>query len=184
VLLKGIKISLTKFLIHLFFVDNVLLFGARFVHEFQTLRDILDLLCSTNGMQINLAKSNLFVSSLQEEVLALLDNILPFLRKSINVGVKYHNFELKPNVYSVDNWLWLFKKFKRESLCGSTIGCQVLLNSVLNNILVYWESIAKIPKGILAKSRKLAFNFYGLVKRKPAKLPSSSGLASCNILHL
>jgi len=35
----------------------------------------------------------------------------------------------------------------------------VLLNLILKNVLVYWASIAKIPKGIIHKIRKICFHF-------------------------
>jgi len=42
---KEIKISLTKFLTHFIFVDDVLLFGAWSVQEFQALKETMDLFC-------------------------------------------------------------------------------------------------------------------------------------------
>jgi hypothetical protein len=132
------------------------------VHEFKSMRDILDLLSSTTCMQINLIKSNLLVSSIRDDALDQLGIQLPYSCKSIDEGLKYINFDLKPNAYLVDNWLWLFKKIKEKNYLWvhrllSRGGCLVLLNSVLNNIPVYWASISKIPKGILTKTKKSCF---------------------------
>jgi hypothetical protein len=61
----------------------------------------------------------------------------------------------------------------------------VLLNAMLSNILVYWDSIAKIPKGILHKIRKVCFHFlwagisekrsYPLVKWTKLAMPKELG---------
>jgi hypothetical protein len=63
-----------------------------------------------------------------------------------------------------DDWAWLYKKVgvcislwvNRWLSRGDIL---VLLKSVLQSILVYWTSIAKVPKGILTKIQKKCFQF-------------------------
>ena len=48
--LKGIKISLTVFISHLLFVDDVMLFGKGSKEEWQNFVDIIKILCVTSSM--------------------------------------------------------------------------------------------------------------------------------------
>jgi hypothetical protein len=41
---------------HLLFADDVILFGAGNVQKSQVLKDIMDLFCSTTGMETNMEK--------------------------------------------------------------------------------------------------------------------------------
>jgi hypothetical protein len=47
----------------------------------------------------------------------------------------------------------------------------VLVKVVLESILVYWMSIAHIPKGILDKIRKKCFSFLWVGKREKKGIP-------------
>jgi hypothetical protein len=55
-LLKGLKISESELITHQLFVDDVLIFGASDVQEFQVLKDIMELFCEATGMEINHGK--------------------------------------------------------------------------------------------------------------------------------
>jgi len=46
-----------------------------------------------------------------------------------------------------------------------------MINSMLNKILIYWASIAKIPKGILSKIRKICFQFIWSRKKELIGIP-------------
>ena len=50
-------------------------------------------------------------------------------------------------------------------------GRLILLKSVLQSILVYWASIAYIPKGILTKIRKLCFSFLWITSKHIEGIP-------------
>jgi hypothetical protein len=51
----------------LLFVDDVMLFGAGTVREIQSLKEILDLFCSTTGMELNSRKSSIRVNEMEAE---------------------------------------------------------------------------------------------------------------------
>jgi len=64
---------------------------------------------------------------------------------------------MKPKNYLKDDWMWLLKKAKSRNgnwVCKwlSLGGRLTLIKSVLQNIHVYWLSIAKVPKFILNKN--------------------------------
>jgi hypothetical protein len=120
-LLKGIKVSLEVILTHLLFVDDVMIFGEGSVQEFHMLKSILELFFLATSMLINMEKSNMIICYLREELLVHLDALLHFNRKSIEAGIKYLGFELKPCGYLVDKWLWLPKKIQKEFPYGSYV---------------------------------------------------------------
>jgi hypothetical protein len=146
------------------------------VKEFQQLKSILDLCYVATGMQINMSKSTMLISIIKEELLIQLDSLLPFNRKSIEEGIKYLGFKLKPCSYLVDDWMWLPKKIQARIYSWnfhllSRGGRLVLIKYVLSSISVYWASIAKIPKGILTQIRKLWFQFLWSSKKDVASIP-------------
>jgi hypothetical protein len=78
---------------------------------------------SAMGMEINWMKSCVHYSFPKEDLTPLLKSTLSFPRKSLDEGFKYLKFNLKPNAYGFEDWLWLYKKLKLIFHCGSTDGC-------------------------------------------------------------
>jgi len=96
---SGIKISHVLYLTHLLFVDDVLIFSGGFIREAEVLRNVLSLFSKARGMQINDRKSSLSTHLLSEEEDKSPRLIFPFENKSIDDGLKYLGFLLKPNDY-------------------------------------------------------------------------------------
>ena len=91
-------------------------------------------------------------------------------------GLKYIGFHLKPNSYSSQDWMWLYKKIEDRIGCWiykflSREGRLVLLKAVLQSISVYWATIAYIPKGILHKLRKNFLSFLWSVNKHSKGIP-------------
>jgi hypothetical protein len=91
-----------------------------------------------------------------------IEGFIPFTQKPLDEGLKYLGFVLKPNDNLFKNRLWLFIKVRKRIYFWahpwlSRSERLVLFNVVLSSIPVYWASIAKIPKGIKSKIRKLCF---------------------------
>jgi hypothetical protein len=111
----------------LLFVDDVFIFGARSSQEFKAWKRILDPFCEATRMQINMVKPNIIYNDLREDVKSQLLEILPYACKSIDSGLKYLGFELKPNSYSFNDWVWIIKKFKLGYPLGLTYGYHVVV---------------------------------------------------------
>jgi hypothetical protein len=115
-------------------------------------------------MQINAQKSILsshpmdkVETTCYEDI--FLSNMLPF-----NEGIKYLGFHLKSNNYRKEDWCWLITKLEKSLKAWSfrwlsREGRLVLVKSVLEAIIVYWMSLAWIPKGTLEKVRHTCFRF-------------------------
>jgi hypothetical protein len=106
-----------------------------------------------------------FENGLSDDFLRRLEQLFPMKIEPLDVGVKYLGFHLKPNDYKKDDWTWLIKKMEDIITCWcnrwiSQGGRLVLVKYVLESILVYWLSIAHVPKGILDQMRKKCYSFY------------------------
>jgi hypothetical protein len=116
------------------------------------------------------------VQGLEEDASGALENLFPFPTKNLDEGLKYLGFVLKPNDYLFRDWIWLYKKIQAKICCWvhrwlSRGGHLTLLNSVLSNIPIYWDSIAKIPKGIFTKIKNLCFHFMWSGNRERGGIP-------------
>jgi len=161
---KGIKISPSFHLTHLLFVDDVLIFCSGSRRDAESLNSILDLFSKATGMEYNTRKSTISSSLLSDGEIARLKSFFPFETKSIEDGLKYLGFNLKPNNYKKSDWLWLLEKLDKKLKVWShkwlsRAGRLVLVKSVLEAIPVYWMSLSWIPKGVIEAYRRLCFKF-------------------------
>jgi hypothetical protein len=166
--LVGIKISSVIKITHLLFVDDVLIFGKGSIEEWSVYKEILELFCSATGMMFSESKSSFMIVGLEANELTLIKQLLPFKFQLLDEGFKYLGFFLKPNSYLKSDWLWLLRKVEKRinSWCNRWLslgGRFILVKSVLQNIPVFWLSLAKIPRYILDKIRQRVFTFCGLV---------------------
>ena len=90
--------------------------------------------------------------------------LFPFLHYTLDEGLKYLVFRLKPNCYRNEDWNWLLAKLEHRVniWCNRWLSraCRIILvKSVLEAIPVYWMALAWIPKAILEKARRIFSNF-------------------------
>jgi hypothetical protein len=64
--LTGIKVARLTKILHLFFVDDVLLMTNASLQEWQEIKHIIHLFCSASGLKVNLDKSTVHFSGLEE----------------------------------------------------------------------------------------------------------------------
>jgi hypothetical protein len=145
-------------------VDDILIFTSVSSSEAGTLKNILNLFSRAIGMIINEEKSTLTTNLLSYEERGLFRQLFPFSEKTLEEGLKYLGFVLKPNDYMKEDWIWLLKKLEKRLLSWShrwlyRAGRLVLAKLVLEAIPVFWMSLSWIPKGILEVAQKLTFIF-------------------------
>jgi len=115
-------------------------------------------------MMINVAKSWLVSNLVPDDDLLYMIAKFPYHAQSIDDGMKYMGFYLKPNDYKKAGWRWLIGKLEKQILLWShrwlsRAGRLVLIKSVLEAIPVYFMSLSWIPKGILEAARRLCFAY-------------------------
>jgi hypothetical protein len=86
--------------------------------------------------------------------------------------MKYLGFFLKPNDYRVNDWHWLLQKVEKKighwtSRWLSLGGRLVLVNSVLQNMLVYWLCLAKVALNIIDNISQIFSRFLWKGAKKP-----------------
>ena len=113
---------------------------------------------------------------MNEEVITHARAIILVSISPVDEGFKYLGFHLKPNSYSTQDWMWLYKKIEGRIAMWTNCflsrgGRLVLLKAVLQSIPVYWASISYIPNGILAKIRKKCFSFLWTTSTKIEGIP-------------
>jgi hypothetical protein len=91
-------------------------------------------------------------------------SLFPFAKNPLDEGLKNLGFHLKPKSYTKSDWNWLIAKLEKILKSWSFRWLSradrlILVKFVLEEIPVYWLSMAWIPKGTLDKIRKLWFKF-------------------------
>ena len=84
---------------------------------------------------------------MEEEVEISFHEPFPYPYFSLDDGIKYLGFRLKPNCYKKEDWTWLLAKLESRinNWCNgwlSRVGRLVLIKSILEEIPVYWMPLA------------------------------------------
>jgi hypothetical protein len=90
--------------------------------------------------------------------------ILPFQKHCLEDSFRYLRYNLKPNGYIKEDWRWLVENIKRRIglWCHKWLshgGRLIPVKHVLEEIPMYWHTLASILKGILEKIKKSCCNF-------------------------
>lgn len=162
--LKGIVVSPACHISHLLFLNDILIFFEGAICYVEHLEELLNIFCKSTGMLINKRKSSLYTCRLSKQRKNTISKILSLQAEDLGPCLKYLPFMLKANDYQKNDWLWLLAKFERKvnAWCNkwlSRVRQLVLVKAILEAILVYWTSVAWIPKDILGKIRQLTYRF-------------------------
>jgi ribonuclease HI len=151
-------------LIHLLFVDDVLLLSKADLPEWLVIIEVLQLFCSASGLSINYSKSSVHFWGLSEADLLTFKGSLPFTFVHLSEGFKYLGFQLRLGASTPENWKWLVARFESRIhfWCNKWLslgGRFILVKSILESLPVFWMSLEKIPKKIVTILRRLIYNF-------------------------
>jgi hypothetical protein len=162
--LTGIKVSRLTKILHLLFVDDVIIMTNSKLSEWLEIRKILNLFCRASGLSINSQKSTFHHFGIQPDSLAELKELFRYEFKDLTRGFKYLGVFLKLDNYKAADWTWLIEKIERRisHWCNRLLslgGRYILIKSVLESIPIYWLSIAHLPLSVLSNLRQLSFSF-------------------------
>jgi hypothetical protein len=135
--------------LHLLFVDDILIMTRVSLVEWEKIQFILQVFCRASGLVINAQKSVFLHSGVSPETLRSIQDILLFSCKELALGFKYLGYVLKPDSYKSEDWQWLIDKFETRIThwCNRWLslgGCFVLIKAVLESQPVYWMALAHI----------------------------------------
>jgi hypothetical protein len=136
--ISGLKVSNCLKIVHLMFVDDVLLLSNADQGEWLVLQETLQLFCLASGLSINFSKSTVHYWGLSDtELLHLKDSIpLPFF--NLSEGFSYLGFQLKLGSSTPNDWRWLVALFEKKSASGAINGC--LWVAAISWLSRYWRA--------------------------------------------
>jgi hypothetical protein len=176
-LLMGIKVSRLIKVLHLLFVDDILIMTKASLEEWQEIKRVLDSLCSATGLKINEHKTSFLQYGLQQNILIQLKAIFHYNFLDLSNGFRYLGYFMKIDRYKSEDWQWLIDKFDRRinHWCNRWLslgGRFILIKVVLESQPVYWLALTNLPSQIIQKIRQLMFSFLwsGCNKKKKIHL--------------
>jgi hypothetical protein len=110
--LSGVKVSRLVKILHLFFVDDVLIISKASPDEWQEIKNILSIFCRASGLMINWSKSIFYFSKFNGDALENLKGIFPHCFEELDKGFHYLGYVLKADAYKAVYWRWLLKKIE------------------------------------------------------------------------
>jgi hypothetical protein len=113
-ILTGIKVSRLTKILHLLFVDDVLLLTNASVQEWKEIESLVQKFCLVSGLKVNSLKSTVHYSGLSETELSSFKLILPYNFSDLSVGFKYLGYFLKAGLQKSEDWLWLLTKVEKK----------------------------------------------------------------------
>jgi hypothetical protein len=163
-LLIGIKVSRLIKILHLLFVDDILIMSKASSAEWEKIQEILHVFCRASRLVINIQKSILLHSGVDPENLQSIKEFLLYPCKDLALGFKYLGYFLKYESYKIEDWKWLIDKFETRinHWCNKWLtlgGRYVLIKAVLESLPVYWMTLAHISLSVLHKIHRLSFSF-------------------------
>jgi hypothetical protein len=162
--LKGIKIAGLTYILHILFVDDVLILSNANMVEWTTIHSLLISFCDVSGLEINVHKSVFLVSNVHEPLISDLKELFGISSLELSKGFSYLGHFLKSDCYTKHDWNWLVKRFEGRILNWHNRflymgGRYVQIKVVLESIPVFWMSLVHIPATILTSLRQLMFSF-------------------------
>jgi hypothetical protein len=162
--LSGIKVSRTIKILHILFVDDVVIMTNANMQEWWEIDKVLKCFCLTSGLTINGTKSTFHQARLSEHDLLPFKAIFPYRFLELDLGFKYLGFFIKSGFQRIEDWGWLIKKMEKRisNWCYRWLslgGRFTLLKAVLESQPIYWLSLAVVPCSVLNTLRKLMYNF-------------------------
>jgi hypothetical protein len=162
--ISGIKVSKQIKMVHLMFVDDVLLMSTADPMEWHCILEVLQSFCLVSGLSINHAKSTVHFWGVSDADLQLLKATIPLNFLNLSEGLNYLGYHLQMGASSSSDWSWLVASFKKriDFWCNKWLslgGRLILVQSVLQSKAVYWMMLERAPSLIISTLRRMAFNF-------------------------
>jgi hypothetical protein len=162
--LSSINVSRTIKILHILFVDDVIIMTNVTVEEWWEINKVLKSFCLASVLTINATKSTIHQEGLLEQELADYKYVFPFKFFDLALGFTYLGFYLKTGPQRASDWNWLIQRLEKNitNWCFRWLsfgGRLTLLKEVLESQPVYWLSLAVIPCLVLNALRKLMINF-------------------------
>jgi hypothetical protein len=95
---KGVNFGSNYHVTHLLFIYDILIFYKILRKMIEKLKGLIDIICLSTCMKINLSKSSISLSGINELVKFFIMQMFPCNLVDHDEGLKYLGFQLKPNL--------------------------------------------------------------------------------------
>jgi len=109
--IPGVKVSRLIKILHIIFVDDVLIMSKVDVEEWQVIKTILESFCCVLGLRINPLKSTFHYNGLQEDKIDAFKRNFDYNFVNLDAVLGYH---LKPGKSNFSECRWLIIKFEKR----------------------------------------------------------------------
>ncbi|GJR98128.1 RNA-directed DNA polymerase, eukaryota [Tanacetum coccineum] len=172
-LFKGIKISNSLSLSHLFYADDAIFIGKWDIDNIKTIVNVLKCFFLASGVKINLHKSKLTGIGVSKDQVDLAASLVgcstfypPFHYLGVKVGASMSRLNSWKDVISK-----LSSRLSKWKLKTLSIGGRLtLLKSVLTAIPLYYMSLYKAPAGILKDMESIRRRFFNGAEKNERKM--------------
>jgi hypothetical protein len=162
--ISGIKVSRLIKILHLLFVDDVIIMSNAILIEWKEIIKIISLFCKASGLTVNHTKTTIHYEGLMEDELIPFKYFLPYKFCALSIRFKYLGYFLKIGSHRASDWDWIVSKLtnkiglwcNRWLLLGRRY---ILVKSVLEGQPVYWMSMKASPQEVIKNIRKMMFHF-------------------------
>jgi hypothetical protein len=113
-IITGIKVSRLTKILHLLFVDDVIIMSRASLLEWREINKIIGLFCSASGLSVNQTKSTVHFEGLNDDDLIPFKSILPYSFSDLSCGFKYLGYFLKAGPHRATDWEWLVSKLSKK----------------------------------------------------------------------
>jgi hypothetical protein len=120
--ITGLKISSFTIILHLLFVDDILILSKASLSEWRVIDKLLILFCKASGLAVNLSKSTTHYSGLSDHDLVDFKSALNFTFSDLNTGFRYLGYYLKTGTHRASDWDWIVAKISHKINFGATGG--------------------------------------------------------------
>jgi hypothetical protein len=163
-LLMGIKVSRLIKILHLLFVDDILIMTKDSIAEWQEIKRVLESFVVHLVLMINDQKTSFLQYGVRQQDLDILKATFLYNFLDLSVGFRYLGYFLKIDRYKKEDWQWLIAKYEKQisHWCNRWLsigGRLVLIKVILESHPVYWLALANLPSMILQRIRQLVFSF-------------------------
>jgi hypothetical protein len=114
VLVMGIKVTRLIQILHLLFVDYILIMTKALVTEWLEIQKLLTIFCSATRLLINAHKTSFYQFGVQQQVLDSLKEIFLYRINNLTDGFRYLGYILKADRYKAKDWNWLLSKYENR----------------------------------------------------------------------
>ena len=112
--LNGVKVSRIIKVLHLIFVNGVLIMSKASLEEWQVIKRILETFCDVLGLKIIPQKSTFHFNGIQEDSLELFRSCFSFNFEDLSMGFRYLGYHLKYEKSSFEDWRQILIKFENK----------------------------------------------------------------------